>query len=91
MLAQLQAIEADLGRVRIAGVQNAARTLDIDVLWSGDAISTDPVLVVPHSRLAERAFAVLPLLDLVPGARDPRTRMVYVAPPGAVVLSAHVL
>lgn len=88
-LARLQAVEADLGRVRVAGVRNAPRSIDIDVLWAGTTISTDPQLTIPHPRLTERAFALLPLLDVVPDARDPITGRVYVAPPGDVVVSAH--
>jgi 2-amino-4-hydroxy-6-hydroxymethyldihydropteridine diphosphokinase len=36
-------------------------------------------LTVPHPRLTERAFALVPLVELVPGARDPRTGAAYVA------------
>lgn len=91
-LAALQVIEADLGRRRVPGVQNAPRTVDIDVLWAGDGaaiVSTDPRLVLPHPRLRERAFAVLPLLDVLPSAVDPTTGAPYVVPPGVVTPSAH--
>jgi 2-amino-4-hydroxy-6-hydroxymethyldihydropteridine diphosphokinase len=69
ILERLLAIERVLGRVR--SVPNAPRTLDLDVLWSeGESIATAE-LVVPHPRLRERAFALRPLLDLAPDARDP--------------------
>jgi 2-amino-4-hydroxy-6-hydroxymethyldihydropteridine diphosphokinase len=78
LLDALMAIEADLGRVR--AVINGPRTIDLDVLWIADQIIDEPRLVVPHPRLHERAFAVGPLLEVVPNARDPRTHTVYVVP-----------
>lgn len=80
LLAALQQIETDLGRRRVPGVQNAPRTLDIDVLWAEGVVSEDPVLTLPHPRLAERAFAVLPLLDVMP-------ELPYDVPPGDVRLA----
>lgn len=91
LLASLQQIEADLGRRRVPGVQNAPRTLDIDVLWAEGVVSDDPVLTLPHPRLAERAFALLPLLDVLPEATDPRSGARYIAPPGDVALSVLAL
>jgi 2-amino-4-hydroxy-6-hydroxymethyldihydropteridine diphosphokinase len=78
LLDELLRIEADLGRTR--EVRWGPRTVDLDLLWAGDAIVDEPRLVVPHPRLAERAFALVPLLDLVPDARDPRTGTPYVVP-----------
>ena len=67
LLDALQAIEHDLGRVRT--VRWGARTIDIDVLWIADGTTiADPRLEVPHPSLHERAFAVLPLLDVAPDA-----------------------
>lgn len=88
LLAALQGIEAELGRRRVPGVQNAPRTLDIDVLLAEGVVSDDPVLTLPHPRLAERAFAVLPLLDVLPDAVDPSTGARYRVPPGDVRLAA---
>lgn len=67
---QLLAIERRLGRVR--NERNGPRTIDLDILWSDGPTSTDPRAVVPHPRLTERAFALAPLVDLVPDARDPQ-------------------
>jgi len=64
-------IEADHGRVRLE--RNGPRTLDIDLLWIEDEVVDVPSLQVPHPRLLERAFALLPLLEVAPGSRDPRT------------------
>jgi 2-amino-4-hydroxy-6-hydroxymethyldihydropteridine diphosphokinase len=62
LLAALQAIETRYGRVRTT--RNAPRTLDLDLLLYGDGIITSPDLVVPHPRLHERAFVLLPLIEL---------------------------
>src|SRR5690348_15902119 len=70
-LCELLTIEAALGRVR--EIVHGPRTIDLDILWIDGVVIDAPRLVVPHPRLHERAFAVLPLLDVVPGARDPRT------------------
>jgi 2-amino-4-hydroxy-6-hydroxymethyldihydropteridine diphosphokinase len=59
-----QAVESVLGRTR--EVRWGPRTIDIDILLVDDQVLDDPALTVPHPRLAERAFVVLPLLDLDP-------------------------
>ena len=64
LLKQLQSIELAAGRER--PYRNAPRTLDLDILLFGDWTSNDPVLTVPHPRLFERAFALLPLAELAP-------------------------
>jgi 2-amino-4-hydroxy-6-hydroxymethyldihydropteridine diphosphokinase len=67
--------EARLGRVRAE--RWGPRTLDVDVLWiDGESVSSAD-LTIPHARLRERAFALAPLLDLVPDARDPRDAFRY--------------
>ena len=63
LLASLHAIEAEAGRVRT--VRNAARVLDLDLLAVDDLVMTGS-LVLPHPRLHERAFVLLPLLDIAP-------------------------
>jgi 2-amino-4-hydroxy-6-hydroxymethyldihydropteridine diphosphokinase len=68
---RLLAIEADLGRVRT--VRWGPRVIDLDLLWIDGELSHDPRAEVPHPRLHERSFALTPLLELVPGAVDPRT------------------
>lgn len=68
ILARGLKIEQKLGRVR--GKRYAPRTIDIDVLWiEGEAVA-EPSLSVPHPMLRERAFALRPLLDLAPDAKD---------------------
>lgn len=67
-------VETEFGRVR--EVHWGPRTLDIDLLWSSRPFSSQ-VLTVPHPRLRERAFALRPLLDLLPDAADPVTGRFY--------------
>jgi 2-amino-4-hydroxy-6-hydroxymethyldihydropteridine diphosphokinase len=71
LLARTQAIERDLGRTR--GIPKGPRTLDIDILFYGDAVIREPDLEVPHPRLAERRFVLEPLADLAPDLRHPVT------------------
>lgn len=65
LLQSLQAIEHAAGRER--PYRNAPRTLDLDILWFGDEVIDTADLVVPHPRIAERAFVLRPLADLAPG------------------------
>jgi 2-amino-4-hydroxy-6-hydroxymethyldihydropteridine diphosphokinase len=67
LLGVAQGIEAAAERVRT--VRWGPRTLDVDVLLVGDERVDDPDLVVPHPRLAERAFVVVPLAELDPAWR----------------------
>ena len=64
VLSVIGAVEAELGRVR--DKRWGPRTVDIDILLWGDLVRDDPQLTIPHPRLHERAFVVLPLLDLDP-------------------------
>ena len=64
LLEALQAIELAFGRER--PYRNAPRTLDLDVLLYGDAIIDTATLTVPHPRMTERAFVLLPLAQLAP-------------------------
>ena len=64
LLAELQRIEAGHGRER--PYRNAPRTLDLDLLLYGDERIATPALTVPHPRLHERAFVLLPLAEVAP-------------------------
>jgi 2-amino-4-hydroxy-6-hydroxymethyldihydropteridine diphosphokinase len=80
LLRELLAIEARLGRTRLE--RNASRTIDLDILWrQGPPVHKSkpgwPDVDVPHPRLAERAFAMIPLLEIIPDATDPRTGRLY--------------
>jgi 2-amino-4-hydroxy-6-hydroxymethyldihydropteridine diphosphokinase len=80
LLDELLSIEARLGRLRAE--RWGPRTIDLDLLWIDGLAIDSPRLSVPHPRLRERAFALVPLLEIVPGARDPRTGTLYTAPAG---------
>ncbi len=69
LLDALLGIETRAGRSR--GTPNGPRTLDLDLLLYGGAVIEVPGLTVPHPRLAERAFVLLPLADLAPGLEVP--------------------
>ena len=64
LLTALQAMEQDAGRVR--SHVNAPRTLDLDILFYGDARIRSPRLTIPHPRWMERAFVLLPLQEVAP-------------------------
>ena len=64
LLAELQRLEAGAGRER--PYRNAPRTLDLDLLRHGDAVLQTPQLSLPHPRIAERAFVLLPLAEIAP-------------------------
>jgi len=63
------AIERALGRARRE--PNGPRTLDIDILFYGDAVRKGPGLVLPHPRLSQRRFVLVPLVEIAPLLRHP--------------------
>ena len=65
----LLGIERDLGRMR--SFQNAPRTLDLDLLLVDDMILDTTELTLPHPRLLERAFVLVPLVELAPEMAHP--------------------
>ena len=70
LLALLQGIEADFGRQRRE--RNEARVLDLDLIAYDDRVSSPgEIPILPHPRLADRAFVLLPLADLAPDWRHP--------------------
>jgi 2-amino-4-hydroxy-6-hydroxymethyldihydropteridine diphosphokinase len=71
LLNALLQIELEFGRDRASGFQNGPRTLDLDILLFGNVIISEPDLEIPHSRLAERAFVLVPLNEIAPLVIDP--------------------
>ena len=85
LLGRAHAAEQACGRVR--EVRWGPRTLDVDVLLVGDLISDDPEILVPHPRLWERAFVLVPLRELAPdlvSAAQVRAAVGRVAPLGTL-------
>ena len=69
LLAALQALETRAGRAR--SFRNAPRRLDLDLLLYGGERIDQPGLVVPHPRMHERAFVLVPLLEIAPRTQIP--------------------
>lgn len=57
-------LEAEAERVRVE--RWGPRTLDVDVLWIDDVVVVEPDLIVPHARMRDRAFVMVPLGELAP-------------------------
>jgi len=64
LLLLIKGIEHKLGR--LPGPRNTPRTIDIDIIFYGDRVIDTPELVIPHPRLAERAFVLVPLNEIAP-------------------------
>jgi 2-amino-4-hydroxy-6-hydroxymethyldihydropteridine diphosphokinase len=71
LLALLHVIEHERGRER--PFQNAARTLDLDLILLGSLVLDEEGLVVPHPRFRERRFVLEPLAEIAPDLVDPVT------------------
>lgn len=69
LLALLRRVEQEFDRRRTA--PNAARTLDLDIIDYDGKVENTPELTLPHPRMQDRAFVLLPLAQLAPGWRHP--------------------
>jgi 2-amino-4-hydroxy-6-hydroxymethyldihydropteridine diphosphokinase len=69
LLNLLQAIEAEFGRVRTE--PNAARVIDLDLLDYQGQVTATPSLILPHPRLHQRRFVLVPLAEIAPDWRHP--------------------
>jgi len=74
LLDHLLATELEFGRDRSRALLNGPRTLDLDILLMGDLSIHESGLAIPHPRLAERSFVLIPLNEVAPNAIHPRTR-----------------
>jgi 2-amino-4-hydroxy-6-hydroxymethyldihydropteridine diphosphokinase len=85
LLTLLRQVEAEFGRQR--SVPNAARTLDLDIVDYDGRIENTPELILPHPRMQDRAFVLLPLAEIAPHWQHPIRRqsvksLVSALPPG---------
>lgn len=71
LLTLLQATELQFGRVRTE--KWGARTLDLDILLYDDLIMETPNLIIPHPRMNERAFVLVPLAEIAADWQEPKT------------------
>jgi len=71
LLRRMHRIEDDLGRVRDPDRRWGPRTIDLDLLLFGHAVIRQAELVVPHPRIASRAFVLKPLADIAPRLQIP--------------------
>ena len=69
LLTLAKGIESKLGRT--FGKANSPRSIDIDILFYGDQVVETPELVIPHLRLTERAFVLIPLAEIAPDLVHP--------------------
>ena len=72
LLKHLKRLEVALGRKE--SFPNGPRLIDIDILFYDDLVLNKPSLVIPHPRLHERGFVLLPLTDIAPDLKHPITK-----------------
>jgi 2-amino-4-hydroxy-6-hydroxymethyldihydropteridine diphosphokinase len=72
LLKHLKRLEVALGRKE--SFPNGPRLIDIDILFYDDRVVNTPSLVIPHPRLHERGFVLLPLMDIAPDLKHPVTQ-----------------
>lgn len=93
LLQGLQEIERDLGRVRDPERPWGPRAIDIDILLFGDITMDSATLTIPHPRLTERAFVLLPLVNtepaiVIPGAGFARDLLARLSSAGISQIAA---
>jgi 2-amino-4-hydroxy-6-hydroxymethyldihydropteridine diphosphokinase len=66
---KILAIEKKMGRIRT--IKNAARIIDIDILFFNNEIINDPILTIPHKEISNRRFVLMPLSELDPDLVHP--------------------
>lgn len=69
LMQYLLGVEAGLGRIRDEARRFGPRIIDIDILYIEDLLLNTPILTVPHPRVLERAFVLIPLQEIAPNIR----------------------
>lgn len=70
-------METGMGRIRDASDRFGPRVIDMDLLLFGEECSNDPHVTLPHPRMTERAFVLVPLAELAPDLRLPDGRSIH--------------
>jgi 2-amino-4-hydroxy-6-hydroxymethyldihydropteridine diphosphokinase len=75
LLEALRGIEKRLGRLE--AVHNGPRPIDLDILLYGDLVMDEPTLTIPHPRMHERAFVIVPMSEIAPLMPHPALGTVF--------------
>ncbi len=73
LLRRIKKIEIEMGRAE--GIRFGPRPIDVDILFYNHLIDLSPALTIPHPRLHERAFVLVPLAEIAPDLVHPRFRV----------------
>lgn len=79
LLDEIHRIETEFGRNRRAEIRFGPRTLDIDIEEFGNLALDEPELVIPHPRMKERAFVLVPLLEILDESADCNKKNVFLS------------
>jgi 2-amino-4-hydroxy-6-hydroxymethyldihydropteridine diphosphokinase len=71
LMEALLEVERDLGRERRGAIAKGPRVIDIDILLYGERVVHEAGLDIPHPRMAERRFVLVPFAEIAPGAEHP--------------------
>jgi 2-amino-4-hydroxy-6-hydroxymethyldihydropteridine diphosphokinase len=77
LMHELLEIERSMGRLRLA--PKGPRIIDMDILLFGTAIVREPRLEIPHPRMAERRFVLVPFAEIAPGTIHPQLKKTITA------------
>ncbi|GAG93713.1 unnamed protein product, partial [marine sediment metagenome] len=77
LLDLIKTIEKQMGRNRDHELANGPRTLDIDILLFGKTVLNTDRLIIPHPKIGERMFVLIPLIELDPEIKNPATGISY--------------